>query len=133
MKANLMKKILAGTMATMMVLGTTGTVLAKSPELPSVVQPHYSEIYSRSIKATFSTASSVRCVLSIKAISSSANISGTLTLSGSDGSEYSWNISGTSSVSFNRTISGCSADEYTLTFSGYCGSEYLNISSVATR
>ena len=133
MKQKWMKMIVAGSLAAMTIFGTTGTVFAKVPEPLSVVQPRYNDIRSRNIKATFSTSSSVKCTLTIKAISTSTEISGTLTLSGSDGSEYNWNVSGTGSASFNRTISGCTADEYTLTFTGYCGSEYIDIESVATR
>lgn len=133
MKATWMKKILVGTMATMMVLGTNGIVFAKEPEPISVVQPRYNEIRSKSINVLFSTSSSVRCSLSIKAVSTSTEISGVLTLSGSDGSEYSWDIEGTGSVSFSKTQTRCTADEYTLTFTGYCGSDYIDMESVATR
>lgn len=134
MKATWTKKILVGTMAAMMVLGTNGIVAAKVPDEPlSVVQPRYSDVRSKSIKVTFPTSTSVKCVLSIKAISSSTEISGTLTLSGSDGSEYSWDIEGTGSVSFSKTQTRCTADEYTLTFTGYCGSDYIDMESVATR
>ncbi len=133
MKANWTKKILAGTMAAMMVLGTNGVVFAKVPEPLSIVQPRYSDIRSQNIKATFSTSTSVKCTLTIRATSSSTEISGTLTLSGSDGSEYSWDIDGIGSVSFSKTQTRCTADEYTLTFSGYCGSDYINIESIASR
>ena len=133
MRHTLMKTIVAGSMAAMMIFGTNGTVLAKVPEVPSVVQPRFSEIRSQNIRASFSTDTSVRCYLSIRGIYTSTEISGTLTLSGSDGSEYNWNVSGTGSASFNRTISGCTADAYTLTFTGYCGCEYVDNESVATR
>lgn len=133
MKASWVKKMIAGSMAAMMVLGTNGTVFAKAPEPLSMVQPRYNDVRSKNIKATFYTSSSVKCTLSIKAISSSTEISGTLTLSGSDGSEYSWDIGGTGSVSFSKTQTRCTADEYTLTFSGYCGSDYIEIESIASR
>lgn len=133
MKANWTKKILAGTMAAMMVLGANGIVFAKEPEPLSVIQPRYSDVRTKKVTAVFSTSSSVKCTLTIRAASTSTEISGTLTLSGSDGSEYSWDIEGTSSVSFSKTVTGCTADEYTLTFTGYCGSDYIDIDSVATR
>lgn len=133
MKVTWLKKLIAGSVAAAMVLGTNGIVFAKAPDLPSIVQPRYNDVYSKNIKVTFSTSSSVRCSLSIKATSSSTEISGTLTLSGSDGSEYSWDIGGTGSVSFSKTQTRCTADEYTLTFSGYCGSDYIEIESIASR
>lgn len=133
MKSTKLKKVFSVSLAVMMILGASSVVLAKAPEIPCVVQPRYSETKETSITAYFYTDSSVKCKLTIRAMSTSTKISGTLTLSGSDGSEFNWNVSGTGSASFNRTISGCNADDYTLTFSGYCGSEYINIDSVATR
>lgn len=133
MKRNWFKTIIACALVAMIGVGTNTFVFAREPEIPSIIQPRLSETKSATINAAFTTSNSVKVSLNVRARSTSTYISGTLTLSGSDGSEYNWNVSGTGSASFNRTISGCTADEYTLTFTGYCGSEYIDIESVATR
>jgi len=133
MKRNWVKTMIAYAMVAVVGLGTSSLTFAKEPENLSIIQPRLSETRSANISAAFATSKSVKVTLKIQARSASTSISGTLTLSGSDGSEYSWDIEGTGSVTFSKTQTGCSADEYTLTFSGYCGSDYIDIDSVATR
>ena len=133
MKLKWMKIFMASSMAVIAILGSSSPVLAKEPEIPIMIQPRFSDVMARNIKASFASNTSVKCSLNIRATSLSTKISGTLTLSGSDGSEYSWDISGTGSVSFSKTQTGCNADEYTLSFSGYCGSDNIDIESTASR
>ena len=128
----MLKQILCSIMVGTAILGSTAPVLAaETAPIPGVISPRYTDLNTRSIDLSYSSGK-INCSLRLTAYKTSTEISGTLTLTGSDGSEYSWDIDGIGSVRISKSVTA-TADEYTLTFSGYCGSDDLYLEKSATR
>lgn len=116
----MLKKILCALLIGATVLSTPTIALA-AETIPNtdIIMPRYTDVNTRNISVNISSGK-VNCEFSLSAYQTTTSITGTLTLSGSDGSERSWNVSGTGRVRVSKSITA-TADEYTLTFSGTCG------------
>lgn len=118
----MLKKFLCALLAGAAIISTpTIALAAETAPSTDIITPRYTDLNTRYITVTVSSGK-VNCELTLSAYQTATKISGTLILSGSDGSERIWNVSGTGRIHVTKTLTA-TADEYTLTFIGTCGND----------